>query len=287
MAKSRSKVRLGRGLDAIFNDLPADEGRAGIIEILVDEIYPSPTQPRKNIDGKKIKELADSIKQNGLLSPILVRKVNTKYEIVAGERRYHASIMAGLDAIPSIVKVISDEEAFKLSLIENLQREDLNPMEEAEAYHMLTTQFALAHQDIAISVCKDRSTITNALRLLGLPEEAKQALRDGVITTGHARTILMLDKISEKIALLNMIISKGLTVREAEGAVSKIRRLNPKKRIKADPYLDEIATLLSEGLSTHVVCLWGKAKGKIVINVASKAEMGRITEKLLKTAIPI
>ncbi len=287
MAKSRSKVRLGRGLDAIFNDLPIEEGRAGIIEISVDEIYPSPTQPRKNIDEKRIKELAESIKQNGLLSPILVRKVNTKYEIVAGERRYLASIIAGLDAIPSIVKVISDEEAFKLSLIENLQREDLNPMEEAEAYHMLTTQFALSHQDIAMSVCKDRSTITNALRLLGLPEEAKNALRDGVITTGHARAILMLDKISEQISLLNMIISKGLTVREAEGAVSKIRRLTPRKRIKADPYLDEIATLLSEGLSTHVVCLWGKTKGKIVINVASKAEMERIVEKLIKADAPI
>lgn len=282
MTKSTSKPRLGRGLDAIFNGLAIDEGGASIIEVSVDEIYPNPAQPRKNIDKKKIKELADSIRQTGLLSPIIVRKANTKYEIVAGERRFHASILAGLNKIPSIVKDVSDETAFKISLIENLQREDLNPMEEAEAYQMLINQFNLTHQDIAMCVCRDRSTITNTLRLIGLPEEVKQALRNRIITTGHARAILMLDNAGDQISLLNTIVSKGMSVREAEGAVSKIKKATPKKKMNVDPYLENISTLLSKRLSAHVMCLWGKTKGKIVINISSREEMERIAEKLIK-----
>ena len=191
------KPRLGRGIDALIpidTNVPAPY----VMDLSLDEIRPNPIQPRKTIDTQGLSELAESIKSHGLISPILVRKFNTKYEIIAGERRYHACKMAGMSSVPVIVKDVSDNESFKLSLIENLQREDLNPMEESEAYQTLKEQFGLTHQEIAESVMKDRSTITNALRLMGLPEEMKEALRNGTITPGHARAILMMEPDSER-----------------------------------------------------------------------------------------
>ncbi len=285
--KSSIKPGLGRGLDAIFGDLGV-QGNATTVELSIDEVYPNPAQPRKILDKQKIEELANSIKQNGLLSPLIVRKINTRYEIVAGERRYRASMMAGFKKIPCIVKDVSDEIAFGISLVENLQREDLNPMEEAEAYHVLSSQFRLNHQDIAARVSKDRSTITNSLRLLSLPEEIKNTLRSGSISAGHARALLVADKPRDQISLLNMILSRGMSVREAEAAVLKLKKENPsKKGGRRDSSFERLSLLLSERLSSHVVCSWGKKTGKIVINVASKDDMERIAEKLLKDELPI
>ncbi|HNR51796.1 MAG TPA: ParB/RepB/Spo0J family partition protein, partial [Deltaproteobacteria bacterium] len=243
----KAKPRLGRGIDAIFADSIKDDA-SQIIEIPSDEIYPNPIQPRKTFDETTIAELAESIKKHGLISPILVRRTNTRYEIIAGERRYHACKLAGIQNIPSIVKDISDSEAFKISLIENLQREDLNPMEEAEAYFTLKEQFGLTHQDIADAVLKDRSTVTNSMRLIHLPEEIKQALRDGLISTGHARAILMVESENGQIALLKKIISQSLNVREAERLAS-FKGKRSKGGKKADPYFDHLSSLLSEKLS--------------------------------------
>jgi len=280
----KTKPRLGRGIDALFTGSLQDDG-VQIIELSVDEICPNPIQPRKLFDDEKISELTESIKINGLISPIIVRKINSKYEIIAGERRYHACKNAGLDRIPSIVKEISDKEAFKISLIENLQREDLNPMEESEAYYTLKNQFNLTHQEIADSVVKDRSTITNSLRLVSLPEEIKKSLRDGVISSGHARAILMLENDEVKCALLERIILKGMSVREVEKFASKNgKKPSPKK---TDQNMERLSSLLSERFSTKVVCSWGKRKGKITIEVSSKDDMGRIVEELSRYEKPI
>jgi len=281
----KTKPRLGRGIDALFGD-SIQEDSSQISDLSIDEVYPNPIQPRKFMDDAKIAELSESIKNNGLISPIIVRRINSKYEIIAGERRYHACKRAGIEKIPSIIKEISDEEAFKISLIENLQREDLNPMEEAEAYHTLKRQFNLTHQEIADAVVKDRSTITNALRLVNLPEEVKLALREGTITSGHARAILMAESILEKRALLEKIIRQELSVRDTEHLASNARKVKlPHK--KADQHLDNLSSILSERFSTKVICTWGKRTGKIVINVSSKEDLRRIVEELSRHETPI
>jgi ParB family chromosome partitioning protein len=284
----KSKSRLGRGIDAIFADSIQEEGTQ-VVEIPVDEIYPNPIQPRKSFDEKAIAELAASIKSHGLISPILVRRTNTRYEIIAGERRYQACKLAGIQRIPSIVKDIPDAEAFKISLIENLQREDLNPMEESEAYYTLKEQFGLTHQDIADAVLKDRSTVTNSMRLIHLPEEVKQALREGAVTTGHARAILMVESENGQLALLSRIISQSLSVREAERLASGMDNKDKKKKglEKVDPYFDHLSTLLSEKLSAKVVCDWRKRRGKIVINVTSREELSRIVAEICEQEAPI
>ncbi|HPW69243.1 MAG: ParB/RepB/Spo0J family partition protein [Deltaproteobacteria bacterium] len=283
----KPKSRLGRGIDAIFADSVHEDG-VQVIDIPVDEIYPNPVQPRKSFDEKTIAELAASIKSHGLISPILVRRTNTRYEIIAGERRYQACKLAGIQKIPSIVRDIPDAEAFKISLIENLQREDLNPMEESEAYYTLKEQFGLTHQEIADAVIKDRSTVTNSMRLIHLPEEVKQALREGMITTGHARAILMVEGGTGQISLLNRIVSQSLNVREAEHHASGIDTRNKKKGAKkADPYFDHLSTLLSEKLSAKVICDWKKRRGKIVINVSSRDELSRIVAAICEQEAPI
>lgn len=281
----KTKTRLGRGIDAIFADSFQDD-TSQVIEIPVDEIYPNPTQPRKTFDENSIAELSESIKAHGLISPILVRKMNTRYEIIAGERRYQACKLAGITNIPSIVKDISDEDAFKISLVENLQREDLNPMEESEAFYTLKEQFDLTHQEIADAVKKDRSTITNSLRLVNLPEEVKTALREGAITTGHARAILAVENYPDQIALLNKIVSQSLSVREVEKLASDKGKKKKVQR-KQDPYFEEISSLLADKFGAKVVCSWGKSKGKIVINVSKRDDFQRIVQELCQHESPI
>lgn len=279
----KSKPRLGRGIDALFADSLYDEG-SQIIDIPVDDIYPNPAQPRKAFDAKSIADLAESIKSHGLISPILVRRMNSGYEIIAGERRFQACKVAGIDKIPSVVKNISDGDAFKISLVENLQREDLNPMEEAEAYHTLKEQFKLTHQEIAEAVLKDRSTITNAMRLVNLPLEVKQALRDGHITNGHARAILMVDNAHGQISLLGKIVARSISVREAEKLASG--KGKKKQQRRQDPSLIELSSLLTEKLGANVLCSWGKSRGKIIIDVSSREEMQRIVKDLCQQEAP-
>jgi ParB family transcriptional regulator, chromosome partitioning protein len=281
----KPKSRLGRGIDALFADSLHEEGSEQIIVIPVGDIYPNPAQPRKTFDSKSIAELGESIKSHGLISPILVRRMNSRYEIISGERRFQACKVAGIDKVPSIVKDISDADAFKISLVENLQREDLNPMEEAEAYYTLKEQFRLTHQDIAEAVLKDRSTVTNALRLMNLPEEVKQSLRNAVITTGHARAILMVDSINGQISLLNNVVSRSLSVRETERIASGKGKKGSHRR--TDHYWDELSSLLTEKLGANVICSWRKSKGKIIINVSSREEMQRVINELCRQEAPL
>lgn len=279
------KPRLGKGIDAL---IPVDFHDSGsqVLELSLDEIRPNPIQPRKNIDKEKLSELSESIRVHGLISPILVRKFNTKYEIIAGERRFHACRMAGMDRVPVIVKDVSDDDSFKLSLIENLQREDLNPMEETEAYFALKEQFGLTHQEIADSVMKDRSTITNSLRLIGLPEDMKAALRDGTITPGHARAILMLDSEDARKSLFAKIVSKGISVREAERLATGSRAEKETQRIP-DNGLEDLSSMLTNHFSARVICSWSKRKGKITIEVTSKDELKRIVDELTRSVSPL
>lgn len=282
----KSKSRLGRGIDAIFSE-SVGEHSGTLVDLSLDEIVPNPIQPRKTIEDSSLAELSDSIRVNGLISPIVVRRVDSRYEIIAGERRFRAAKMAGLDRIPVIVRECPDDEAYRLSLIENLQREDLNPMEESEAYHTLVKQFHLTHQDIAASVAKDRSTITNALRLMGLPEEAKQSLRDGQISTGHARAILMASGVNDQLALLSAIRTRNLNVREAEKMATRSKQRPKEGRRKIDPTLEKISLGLSERFATKVTCLWGTKKGKIVIEAFSRDELLRIAHTLASEEVPV
>jgi ParB family transcriptional regulator, chromosome partitioning protein len=281
----KAKPRLGKGIDALI-PVEAHDVNTQVVELSLDEIRPNPIQPRKSIDRDKLAELSESIKVHGLISPILVRKFNTKYEIIAGERRFHACKLAGIERVPVIVKDVSDDDSFRLSLIENLQREDLNPMEETEAYYTLKEQFGLTHQEIAESVMKDRSTVTNALRLIGLPEEMKSALREGNITPGHARAILMLDTEEARRSLFNKIITKGISVREAERHATKNRDEKEVSK-KPDPTLDSLSSMLSNHFSAHVICSWSKRKGKITIEVSSRDELDRVVNELTRSVSPL
>jgi ParB family chromosome partitioning protein len=282
----KTRPRLGKGIDAL---IPIDESLSSsshVMDLSLDEIRPNPIQPRKSIDQEKLSELAQSIKIHGLISPILVRRFNSRYEIIAGERRYHACRMAGIARVPVIVKDASDDASFKLSLIENIQREDLNPLEESEAYATLKEHFGLTHQEIAESVMKDRSTITNALRLLGLPDDMKDSIREGTITPGHARAILMVASDEGRRALFQKIIDKGLSVREAEQRATKART-ESSRHSRHDPDLERLSSRLSVLLSARVSCSWSKRKGKITIEISSREELRRIVDEITRSGSPL
>lgn len=219
---------LGRGLDAIFldNSFPDDEkGTSERLSVSVTLIDVNPEQPRKSFDSQGLAELADSISANGLLQPILVRKIEDRYEIIAGERRFRASKLAGLNEIPVIVVEADDLTASKYALIENLQREDLNPYEEASAYQKLMKEFNLSQEEISVQIGKSRSAIANSLRLLDLPDEVAKMLIDGMITAGHGRALLGLRDKSQMVTLAQRCVNRNLSVRDVEAAVKAANRL--------------------------------------------------------------
>ena len=217
---------LGRGLDSIFVDNTLEEAEnTGVRTLRISLIDPKSDQPRKNFDGEALSQLADSIAANGILQPILVRETGDRYTIIAGERRYRAARLAGLTEIPALVLEADDESAAKYALIENLQREDLNPYEEAAAIRKLMDEFSLSQEQVASSIGRSRSAVANALRLLDLPEEAVAHLIDGTLSAGHARTLLGLIDRSQIGALAEKCVAQGLSVRELESLVKKCNRL--------------------------------------------------------------
>ena len=217
---------LGRGLDSIFVDNTVEEAEnTGVRTLRISLIDPKSDQPRKNFDGEALSQLADSIAANGILQPILVRETGDRYTIIAGERRYRAARLAGLTEIPALVLEADDESAAKYALIENLQREDLNPYEEAAAIRKLMDEFSLSQEQVASSIGRSRSAVANALRLLDLPEEAVAHLIDGTLSAGHARTLLGLIDRSQIGALAEKCVVQGLSVRELESLVKKCNRL--------------------------------------------------------------
>ncbi len=219
MAKNKG---LGRGLDAIFLDNAVDdagEAKNSVLSVSISQIDPKMDQPRRTFDSESLAGLADSISANGVLQPILVRKVDDRYEIIAGERRFRASKLAGLSEIPVIVLEADDLAAAKFALIENLQREDLNPYEEARAYSMLMKEYRLSQEEISVQIGKSRSAIANSLRLLDLPDEIVRMVVEGLLTAGHGRALLGLRDKSQMIPLAERCVNRNLSVRDVEAAV--------------------------------------------------------------------
>lgn len=271
---------MGRGLDAL---IPKDNKEQGFTLAGINEIRPNTLQPRKDFDDAAISELAASIKEKGILQPIVVRQTGSGYEIIAGERRWRAAQRAGITRVPVVIKDASDIEALELALIENLQREDLNPLEEANAYRHLIEEFGLTHDEVSAQIGKDRSTITNQLRLLRLPDSAKRALLEGEITAGHARAILSLELSSETSVVLNAIRKQKLSVRKTEILVQKLSRGKEEgsKPETENPYVRQIADELKRSLSTQVRIIYNKGKGKIEIEYYSEDELDRLASILL------
>jgi ParB family transcriptional regulator, chromosome partitioning protein len=272
---------LGRGLSALIPDAPAAPPAAQPMEVDTDLLKPNPYQPRTSIDDAGIEELARSVRANGIIQPIVVRKIDGGYEIVAGERRWRASQRIGLMKVPIVVRNIPDERMLAAALIENLQREDLNPMEEAHAYRRLADEFHLTQEQIAEAVGKDRSSIANVVRLLKLPNEVRENVAAGALSMGHARAILGLQDETAQRHLARDVVTKQLSVRETELLVKK--SLEPQAS-RADPQKD-VHTRAAEdrlrfALGTRVRILRKRKGGRIEIDFGSEDELQRIYEQL-------
>jgi len=280
------KMALGKGIGALIPELE-EVGERGILYCGIEEIHPNRSQPRKYFDESRLQELAESIRERGILEPLIVRKVDEGYELIVGERRWRAAQKAGLKEVPVMVKEAEDREVLELSLIENLQREDLNPIEEAEAYKKLIDEFGISHEELSARIGKDRSTITNSLRLLKLPAEIRTYILQNQITSGHARAILSLESKEKQKELCALIIKKGLSVREAEVLAKKLserpkRITSEKKRGDVDLQIQSLEDSLRKYLGTKVVVQHRGKRGKIEIEYYSNEDLERIVEAILK-----
>lgn len=259
--------------------------RSGIQYLEVSKIHAGRLQPRSEFDTEKQKELISSIKEKGLIQPIIVRRKADGYEIIAGERRFRAVKSLGTERMPAIIKDVDDQEALIISLIENIQREQLNPIEEASAFKKLIEDFKVNQDDVAQFLGKDKTTVSNTLRLLKLPDEIQQYLRKGHISFGHAKAILSLDNAQKQLDLCRQIISNSLSVRELE-SIARTVASKAKKRIRKDstrdPYLVDLENQLQHLLGTKVRIVANKKRGKIVIEYYSLNDLDRILNLLGK-----
>lgn len=282
MAKKQSG--LGKGLGALMLENNTDS-MVSTDTLAVNDIIPNKEQPRKTFDEAALQELADSIKQHGVLQPLLVRPLTTGgYQLVAGERRWRASRLAELKEVPVIIKELSDTEAMEIAIIENLQREDLNPIEEAEGLQALIDKCGFTQEEVATSVGKSRPAITNALRLLRLPEEVRQMTKDGDISAGHARALLAFENEPMMLECAKQIVDKKLTVRDVEKMAkrpktSKIKASSGKAR---DSFYDEVELALSDALGTKVKVYNGRNKGTLEIEFYTLDDLKNIANAIAK-----
>jgi ParB family chromosome partitioning protein len=278
------KNSLGKGLGAMFPDLLEKIGdKPVLVTCGIEELVPNRYQARKDFDPEEHNSLVASIRKSGIIQPIVARRFDGGYEIIAGERRWRAAQAAGLKNVPVIIRDAADQDAAVFSLIENLLRANLNPMEEAQAFHRLMNEFNLSHEAISTTVGKDRSTVTNALRLLKLPKEIREALAKRTLSAGHARAILALESVEEQTRLFRAILSKGLNVREAEEfARGKKKGKSVKKKPVGDEHLAELEKRLSRRLMAKVNIHLRKRGGSIEVRFSSPEELDRILEVLLK-----
>lgn len=280
----KSKGGLGKGLNAIIADATVESGTSsgGGLELAVKDVHPNPNQPRKDFDAGELEQLADSIKREGLLQPILVRQAEKGYEIVAGERRWQASKKAGLKTIPAIVVSLDDEQTLRVALVENLQRSDLNAIEEARGYRQLMKEGDLTQGEVAEAVSKSRSTIANALRLLDLPDEVQELVLQGRISAGHARTVLTLPDKEKRIAFGNKIAEEGMSVREAERLAALLASGNVEraKRPPTPRSFKIVARELRKKLGTNVRVKTVGGKNKIEIEFKDEDDLQRVYELL-------
>ena len=269
---------LGRGLAALIPER-MDKKEDGVVFIKIELIKDNRFQPRTNFNDDKFNELKASIKEKGILQPILVREKDSGFEVIAGERRLKAARALKIENIPAIVKKVTDQEALILALIENIQREELNPIEEAEAYRRLIEEFNFSHEAIAQSVGKERSTITNLLRLLKLPSEIQKSIYNGQLSMGHARALLSLEIPAERERIFDLAVKKGISVRELENMVKTIvgggSRREKVKKVKGREVL-ALEEELQKALGTKVRIIMQKKRGKIVIEYYSFDDLSRI-----------
>jgi len=283
------RMALGKGLGALLPEFGQAESRA-LLYCGIEEIVPNPSQPRKHFDESKLQELAESIREKGILEPLLVRRSDQGYELIVGERRWRAAQKAGLKEVPVVVKEVAGREALEISLIENLQREDLNPIEEAEAFKHLIEEFNISQEDLSKRIGKDRTTITNTLRLLKLPSEARNQLLQNRITPGHARAILSLESKEKQKELCALIVKKGLSVREAESLAkrwsAKLQKTTAPVKRKGDleSQLHSLQDSLRKRLGTKVHIIQKGNRGKIEIEYFSHEDLERIVESILENA---
>ena len=276
---------LGRGIKTL---LPEDIGLStarpsvGLLEIPVDEIARNPRQPRRSMDERALAELSDSIRQRGVIQPVVVRRTETGYELVAGERRFLACKKAGYNKIPAVIKEAGEEDSIELALIENLQRENLNSVDEARAYRTLMSEFSLTQDELAMKVGKDRSSVANCLRVLKLSDTILDMIRSGAISSGHGRALLSLEEPGEQLSIARKAAAKGLSVRETEALVNRLIRRRRKTGYgrTRPPEIVDLEDRLRNFLATSVRISWRGRKGKIEIDYYSNEELERILEQI-------
>lgn len=272
---------LGRGLDAL---LPSPSEASSLTHLDIDLIRPNPLQPRVVFDPDKLEELATSLKSKGVLQPIVVRPAEGGYQIIAGERRWRASQRAGLQTIPAIIQDVSDREMVELALVENIQRDDLNPIEEAQAYQMMNSQFGLTQQQIAGRVGRSRVAVANTLRLLQLPQVVQSMVVSEQLSMGHARALIPLPE-SDQLRLARLIAEKGLSVRQTEARVRRLLALPEsaeKVVLPRDPNLKDAERRLEQRFQTKIEIRSRGASGQILLHYHSQEELDRLFEELLR-----
>ena len=285
MPSAKKKPALGRGLGSLMGEAQTETGYTGAdTEVSIESIVPNPNQPRTHFNESQLEELSESIRENGVLQPLLVRKKGKQYEIIAGERRYQASKIAGLEKLPIIIKDVDDQKMLELALIENLQRSDLNPIEEAKGYKQLIKTSGMTQEALSKAVSKSRSAITNSLRLLDLPEQVQQLLFDGKLTAGHARAILAVPFEEARIKLAEKVVAEGLSVRATEnlaplfsvGETPKVPRpVTPQSYKKA-------ARVLRQLFDTNVKVRSSRGKNKIEIEFKDEEDLSRILASMVE-----
>lgn len=286
-----SNKALGRGLDALITStavasasasMPSGDSGEQILQIQLSSIKTNKYQPRLDFDQEKLNSLISSIKEKGVIQPVLVRKISEGYELIAGERRFRAARSLGLEQIPAIVKNVQDLDMLEISLIENIQREELNPIEEALSFQKFITDFNFTQEKIATALGKDRSTIANTIRLLGLPKKIQDYISKSVISAGHAKAILSLPTETDQLRVCNVVVKKGLSVRETESLVA--HRSGPIQAAvtanKKDQSIIDIESQLQQHFGTRVRIMHGRKRGRIQIEYYSNEDMNRILDML-------
>ena len=283
------KKVLGRGLGALIPQRPAEAPQApaapsaGLMQLALDQIAPNPYQPRKTFNEASIEELARSVKQHGIVQPLVVTRSGDRYKLIAGERRYRAAQKAGLTTVPVVVKEMMGEgDALQIALIENIQREDLNPIEEALAYHQLHEEFGLTQEEISKQVGKERSTVANFLRLLKLPENVKKLLASGQLSMGHARALLAVDSVKKQEQLADRVVKRNLNVRQTEMLASESSPQKVEKKEKEkDVFTRDAEEKLQRTLRTKVEIDRRRRGGVIHIRFASEEDLIRLFDDLM------
>jgi ParB family transcriptional regulator, chromosome partitioning protein len=286
-----SRHGLGRGLGALLppapaaatDSMPSDAHRGVVQELPVDAIHANPNQPRKDFETNALRDLAASLKQSGLLQPVVVRRAGQGYQLIVGERRWRAAKLAGIERIPAVIREATDAESLELALVENLLRENLNPLEEAEAYQRLLADFNWTQEELGERVGKDRSSVANSLRLLKLPELIQADLRSGRLTMGHARALLALDSAREQLKLRDEILAHSWSVRRTEEGVKRTASIGAHRPPRRSAELTALEDTLRGKLATRVRLVGNERHGRIEIVYTSREDLDRLLELIAGT----